>query len=56
MKLINDDTAVKIPIKKGIETADKVEIITPTLTSKDRILLTGNYGVADTIKVKVIKN
>ncbi len=56
MKLLNDDTAVKIPIKKGIETADKVEIITPILTSKDRILLTGNYGVADTIKVKVIKN
>ena len=56
MKLINGDTAVKIPIKKGIETADKVEIIRPILTSKDRILLTGNYGVADTIKVKVIKN
>ena len=56
MKLINEDTAVKIPIKKGIETADKVEIITPILTYKDRILLTGNYGVADTIKVKVIKN
>lgn len=56
MKLINEDTAVKIPIKKGIETADKVEITAPKLTSKDRILLTGNYGVSDTIKVKIIKN
>jgi len=56
MKMINKDTAVKILIKKGIETSEKVEIIAPQLTSKDRILLTGNYGVADTIKVKVIKN
>ncbi len=56
MKMINKDTAVKIPIKKGIETSEKVEILSPKLTLKDRILLTGNYGVADTIKVKVIKN
>lgn len=56
MKMINKDTAVKILIQKGIETHEKVEILSPKLTSKDRILLTGNYGVADTIKVKVIKN
>lgn len=56
MKMINENTAVKIPIKKGLETEDKVEIIAPVLTRNDRILLTGNYGVADTIKVKVTKN
>jgi multidrug efflux pump subunit AcrA (membrane-fusion protein) len=55
MKMINSNTAVKVPIKKGIETADKIEVLSPALTSKDRILLTGNYGVADTIKVKVVK-
>ena len=55
MKMINSNTAVKIPIKKGEETKDKVEIISPVLAPKDQILLTGNYGVADTIKVKVIK-
>ncbi len=55
MKLINGNTAVKIPVKKGLETNDKVEIISPILTPKDQILLTGNYGVADTIKVNVIK-
>ncbi|MFV8334752.1 efflux RND transporter periplasmic adaptor subunit [Flavobacterium sp. RSP29] len=56
MKLINNNTAIKIPIKKGVETQDKVEILSPVLTPEDKILLSGNYGVADTIKVKVMKN
>ncbi|WP_333599342.1 efflux RND transporter periplasmic adaptor subunit [Flavobacterium sp.] len=56
MKLENDTTAVKIPIKKGITTDDKVEILSPVLSPKDRILLTGNYGVADTITVRMVKN
>jgi hypothetical protein len=55
MKMINADTAIKIPIKKGIQTEDKIEILSPVLTPEDKIVLTGNYGVADTIKVKVIK-
>lgn len=55
MKMINNNTAIKIPIKKGVETQDKVEILSPILTPEDKILLSGNYGVADTIKVKVIK-
>jgi hypothetical protein len=55
MKMINANTAIKIPIKKGIQTEDKIEILSPVLTRNDKILLTGNYGVADTIKVKVIK-
>ena len=56
MKMINENTAVKTPITKGITTDDKIEVLTPVLNAKDKILLTGNYGVADTIKVKVIKN
>ncbi len=55
MKMINANTAVKVPIKKGIQTDDKVEILEPKLTATDKILLTGNYGVPDTIKVLVIK-
>ncbi|MEC4003396.1 biotin/lipoyl-binding protein [Flavobacterium sp. SUN052] len=55
MKMINKNTAVKIPIKKGVETDDKIEVVAPILTAKDEILLTGNYGVADTIKVKINK-
>jgi multidrug efflux pump subunit AcrA (membrane-fusion protein) len=56
MKMINGNTAVKVPITKGITTDNRIEVLSPHLNAKDRILLTGNYGVADTIKVKVIKN
>ena len=55
MKLMNDTTAVKILIQKGIETADKVEIISPQLTDADKILVTGNYGLADTALVIIKK-
>lgn len=51
MQLINDSTAVKVPIKKGIETKEAVEVISPQFTPSDRILLTGNYGLADTAGV-----
>ncbi len=53
MKLMNDSTAVKIPVEKGMETADRVEILSPTLGGADKILLTGNYGLADTAKVQI---
>jgi len=55
MKLINDTTAVKLPVKKGIESAERVEILSPVFSPKDRIILTGNYGLSDTAKVKIIK-
>jgi multidrug efflux pump subunit AcrA (membrane-fusion protein) len=55
MKLINDTTAVKIPIKKGIESAGRVEILSPRFAPGDRVALTGNYGLADTAKVKIVK-
>jgi uncharacterized NAD(P)/FAD-binding protein YdhS len=51
MKMINDSTAVKVPVKKGIETSDKVEILSPEFSPQDKILLNGNYGLADTAKV-----
>jgi multidrug efflux pump subunit AcrA (membrane-fusion protein) len=53
MKMINDSTAVKVPVKKGIETGDKIEIVSPSFNPNDKILLTGNYGLADTAKVKI---
>ncbi len=55
MKLINDSTAVKIPVKKGIESASSVEIISGNIAAHDKILTTGNYGLSDTAKVKVVK-
>lgn len=55
MKMTNDSTAVKVPVTKGIETKDRVEIVSPKFSSTDRILLTGNYGLADTAKVKIVR-
>lgn len=55
MKMIDSVTAVKIPVKKGLETNDKVEILSPVLLPTDTILLTGNYGLPDTAKVMIIK-
>lgn len=51
MKMIDDTTAVKVLVKKGIETGDRVEILSPDFSPKDKILLSGNYGLADTAKV-----
>lgn len=54
MKLIDSTTAVKVPVKKGIETTDRVEILSPAFSSSDKILVTGNYGLPDTAKVKIV--
>jgi multidrug efflux pump subunit AcrA (membrane-fusion protein) len=53
MKLINDSTAVKVIIKKGIESSSSIEILEPKFTNATRIISTGNYGLADTAKVKI---
>jgi multidrug efflux pump subunit AcrA (membrane-fusion protein) len=55
MKLINPTTAVKIAVKKGIEAGDRIEILSPKFSAQDKIVVTGNYGLADTAKVKVIQ-
>ena len=55
MKLMNDSTAAKVPVKKGIETTDKIEILAPPFTAADRILVTGNYGLGDTARVQITK-
>lgn len=54
MKVVGNNLAIKVPIKKGIESSDKVEILSPKLKTSDQILLTGNYGVGDSIKIKII--
>lgn len=55
MQLINDSTAVKIPIQKGMETAERVEILSPQFGVNDQILQSGNFGLEDTAKVIVLK-
>lgn len=55
MKMIDSNTAVKVEITKGIETKDRIEILSPTFGAEDKILLTGNYGLGDTAKVKIVQ-
>jgi multidrug efflux pump subunit AcrA (membrane-fusion protein) len=55
MKMIDSATAVKVPVVRGIETDGKVEILEPIFSQGDRVLITGNYGLADTAKVKIVK-
>jgi hypothetical protein len=55
MQLIDSVTAIKVPIKKGLENATSVEILSPVLKTSDKILLTGNYGLPDTAKVTIIQ-
>lgn len=56
MKLINDSTAVKVMVTKGIETSGNVQIISPAFSPDDRILLTGQYGLPDTAFVDVLNS
>lgn len=53
MKLINDSTAVKVNVKKGIENSNITEVLSPKFSKTDRIIISGNYGIADTAKVKI---
>jgi hypothetical protein len=55
MKMIDSVRAVKVPVIKGMETSDRVEIIRPQFSANDKILLTGNYGLPDTARVKIMK-
>jgi multidrug efflux pump subunit AcrA (membrane-fusion protein) len=55
MKLINATTAVKVPVTKGIEVGDRVEILSPKFSKDDKIIVAGNYGLTDTAKVKIVQ-
>ncbi|MFI5151172.1 MAG: efflux RND transporter periplasmic adaptor subunit [Bacteroidia bacterium] len=51
MKLLNDSTAVRINVRKGIETTERTEITEPVFKANDRFITSGNYGLTDTAKV-----
>lgn len=52
VKLSNTGLAVKIPIQKGLENKDQIEILKPILNSTDQIILKGAYGLPDSTQVK----
>jgi len=53
MQLVNDSTAVKVPVTLGLKTGESVQVKTPIFSNEDRILMEGNYGLGDTALVKV---
>lgn len=55
MRLLNDSTAVKVPVTVGAQEKDHVEIKTPRFNPGDKILLSGNFGLDDTAAVKVTR-
>lgn len=55
MKLINDTTAVKTIIEKGLENDKWVELKSNNISLKDRLLTSGNFGLSDTASVKIEK-
>lgn len=56
MKLIDDTTAVRTAIKPGITAGNKIEILSPVFSLKDRIINKGNYGLSDTAFVNIIQH
>ena len=55
MKLINDSTAIKVPIIIGNKNDTEIEINSPQFDLRDRIIINGNYGLKDTAFVKITK-
>jgi biotin carboxyl carrier protein len=55
MKLINDTTAIKIPVIQDIKADTTIEIVSPRFSLTDRIIKTGHYGLPDTASVKIIQ-
>jgi multidrug efflux pump subunit AcrA (membrane-fusion protein) len=55
MKILNDSTAAKLDIKKGIETDSLVQIKEPVLSANDRFVTEGAYGLPDTVNIVIKK-
>ncbi|MDB5243233.1 MAG: hypothetical protein JWP57_3858 [Spirosoma sp.] len=53
MKLINDTTAIRVPVKTGLQRDTHVEILSPRFSPRDRFVSKGGYGLADTASVTI---
>lgn len=53
MRLLNDSTAIKVPVQLGERTTTTVEVRSPHFGIGDRIVTEGNYGLPDTARVLV---
>ena len=55
MKLSDDSTAIKVPVEIGNSNALEIEIKSSALSPRDRVVLTGGYGLEDGAKVFIVK-
>jgi hypothetical protein len=55
MRLSTDNLAVKVPIRKGIETDSLIEILVPVFNRSDRFVAKGSYGLPDTAQIEITK-
>ncbi|MHB8930984.1 MAG: efflux RND transporter periplasmic adaptor subunit [Melioribacteraceae bacterium] len=55
MKLIDETTAFRVDVTKGIENDSFVQILKPNLQLTDRIIVDGAFGLPDTAKVVIEK-
>jgi len=55
MKITEGNTAVKIPVAKGIENDSIAEIISSDLKINDLIISEGAYGLPDSTTVSIAK-
>jgi len=55
MKVLNDSTAVRLNITKGIENDSLVQIKEPVISESDRFIMEGSYGLPDTVNISIKK-
>ena len=53
MKVLHDSLAVKIPVRTGIQTSQRIEILEPNFSPSDAIITDGNYGLEDSSLVQI---
>jgi hypothetical protein len=56
MKVIHDSMAVKVPVTPGISTEKYVQVTSPVFKPSDSFLISGNYGLGDTVFIKILKS
>lgn len=55
MVLATDSTVRKVPVSTGNSNTTSVEVFSQTLTPRDKVVLTGGYGLEESSKVTVTK-
>jgi multidrug efflux pump subunit AcrA (membrane-fusion protein) len=55
MKVVDNKLAVKIPVTKGIENDEMIEVLSSGLMNTDVVITEGAYGLNDSSKVKVVR-